>query len=169
MQATKSANIDVAQSRIHELTDAARYRRGLDAEIANVTESCARERSRLADISSLREQCGEKIAAIEAKLVLENQNRERLGRDLLEAGRSGVIGPVRPSKSAKRRRGMDERRRAEIRAEVRKTEVKNPRKILKHFGRALTTEVSKSRVAGRLNLIGIKRAENIFIIGPMPT
>lgn len=60
---------------------------------------------------------------------------------------------------------MDERKRAEIRAKQRKAEVKNPRKVFKYFSRALTTVVTKSRVAGRFNLSGIKRVENIFVIG----
>lgn len=131
MQATKSANIEVAQNHIRELTDVARYRRNLDAEIAKAAENCARERSRFVDISSLRDKCDEEMAVIKTKLVIKSQNRERLALDMSEAGPSGVVEPARPSKSAKRRRAMSEQKRAEVRAKQRKAESRNPRKIFK--------------------------------------
>lgn len=116
MQATKSANIKVAQNHIREVTEVARYRRNLDAEIAKAAENCARERSRLVDISSLQDKCAEEMAVIKTKLRIESQNRERLALDMSEAGPSGVVEPARPSKSAKRRRAMSEQKRAEVRA-----------------------------------------------------
>lgn len=165
LQAVKTAHLDVAQSRIRELTDAAQNRRKLDIEIETAAENCERERARVADISNLRDRCGEMVAKLEAKLNEERVRHERFERDIRESGPSTATEPPRLSKSAKRRRAMDSVKRAELRAKQRKTALRNPTKIFPYVGRAKETTVSRQRVTKRLDEYRIRRAENIMTLG----
>lgn len=135
----KAAYMDVAQSRIRELTDAAQYRRKMDAEIASATANC------------------------ELKLDEERQRRERLERDMRESGPSAAAEPPRPRQNAgapwieqNEPRCVPSNARPHCVTQKRYSHIKVEHKTLPYRGSAFRK---------KLDEYGIKRAENVMTIG----